>query len=240
MEDQFWTFNDSGGEASLYQVDPSRGSIIRKTVVRNAYNVDWEDIAMDATYIYVADVGNNLQTRDTLVIYRIPKNSLRTGEDEIDHTGLITLSFEEDIRLNQKGLSSHDCEALLAHGDSLYLFSKNWVEQSTSVFVFPAIPGHYQLRHSSRYEAGMLVTGADHHPESREVVLVGYRNYMPVVIRYGFLDNPGSIFCGGRARYYPLHLGRQVEGICFDEAGHVYISAEQSIQKPALFRVGIR
>jgi len=240
MDGHFWTFNDSGGEASLYQLDPSGGSIIRKTVIRNAYNVDWEDIALDANYIYVADVGNNFQARDTLVIYRLARNKLQGGEKEVEHEGLITLSFEEDVRLNKRGFSSHDCEALLVHGDSLYLFSKDWVEQSTSVYIFPAIPGHYRLSHSYRYQAGMLVTGADLDPENRLVVLVGYRNYMPVVIRYDYINDPGNIQCGGRARFYPLHLGRQVEGVCFDGTGNLYISAERSLFKPALFRVGRR
>jgi hypothetical protein len=72
------------------------------------------------------------------------------------------------------------------------------------------------------------------------LALVGYRNYQPVVVRYNYLGDPGSIFCGGRARYYPLRIGRQVEGICFDEAGNLYLSSEQSLQKPALFRVGRR
>jgi hypothetical protein len=240
MDGHFWTFNDSGGEACLYQVDASSGSIIRKTVVRNAFNVDWEDISMDANYIYVADVGNNFHTRDTLVVYRISRNKLLKGEDEVEYEGLITLSFEEDVRKNSKGFSSHDCEALLVHGDSLYLFSKDWVEQSTSVYAFPALPGHYHLRSLYRYEADMLVTGADQNSESREVVLVGYRNYLPVLIRYRYESDPGKIQCGGRARFYPMHAGRQVEGICFDRGGNLYISAEQSLQKPALFRVGRR
>jgi len=77
-------------------------------------------------------------------------------------------------------------------------------------------------------------------PDSREVALVGYRNHMPVVIKYDFTGNPGHISCGGRARYYPFRWGRQVEGICYDEAGNLYISSERSLQKPALFRVGRR
>ena len=240
MNGQLWTFNDSGGEAALYQVDPQSGRIVRKCLVRHARNVDWEDLAMDDSFIYVGDVGNNFQTRDTLVIYRIARDQLMNGAGEIDGEAAITLSFDEEIRLNEGGWSSHDCEALFSHGDSLYLFTKDWVEQSTSVYAFPARPGHYKLQHSFRYQAGMLVTGADLDPAKQTVVLVGYRNYNPVLIRYGYRRNPGSIDCGGRARYYPLHKGRQVEGVSFDEEGNLYISAEQSLQKPALFRVGKR
>jgi hypothetical protein len=240
LEGHFWTFNDSGDEPALYQVDPENGSVILKTIIRNAVNVDWEDIAMDASYVYVADVGNNFHSRDTLSIYRISRSKLLTGDPEIDHEGLITLSFEEPVSVNRKGFSSLDCEALLVHRDSLYLFTKDWVEQSTSVYVLPATPGHHHLKPSYRYEAHLLVTGVDFDLERKEVALVGYRNYMPVVIKYDFLDDPGHISCGGRARYYPLRAGRQVEGICFDQHGSLYLSTEQSFLKPVLFRVGNR
>ena len=46
------------------------------------------------------------------------------------------------------------------------------------------------------------------------------------------------IRCGGKARIYPLKSGRQVEGICYDTDGGLYISAENTLQKPTLFRLG--
>jgi hypothetical protein len=235
-----WTFNDSGGEPALYKVDPSSGSVLLKTVIRQAVNVDWEDIAMDDTYIYVADAGNNFHARDTLVIYRIPRKHVFTGDPQVDFQDRITLSFEDGIQIDQRGLSSLDCEALLVHKDSVYLFSKDWVGQSTSVYVFPARAGHHHLQARYTYDISMLVTGADWNPEDREVALVGYRNYMPVVVKYDFTGNPGQISCGGRARYYPFRFGRQAEGICYDDAGNLYLSSERSLHKPALFRVGRR
>ena len=63
MDSTIWTFNDSDGEAALYAVDVSDGSLIRKTIIRNAVNVDWEDITEDETHIFVADVGNNYASR---------------------------------------------------------------------------------------------------------------------------------------------------------------------------------
>ncbi len=210
-----WTFNDSGGEAALYCFDPSTGNVIRKTIISNAINVDWEDIAADETHVYVADVGNNSGGRDTLTIYRIPKNELRSGNESVAHDATITFSFNEPVEKNSNGYSSHDCEALFAYGDSLYLFSKDWVGETTSVYVIPAEPGHHHISRRYRYEARILVTGADLSPGSREVALVGYRDYYPIVIRYGFTDDPGQIECGGKARLYPMRRGRQVEGICF-------------------------
>ena len=238
LDGSIWTFNDSGGEPALYRIDPSNGSVIRKTVISNAFNVDWEDIAMDENYIYVADVGNNHASRDTVVIFRIDSHRLSSGIEEMDHTGVITLSFDEPVVQNRKGLSSHDCEALFAYRDSLYLFSKDWVGATTSVYVIPAEPGHYHVKRRFHYEVKMLVTGADINSHSKEVSLVGYRNYMPVVISYGYEEDPASVACGGKARVYPLKVSRQVEGICYDTEGRLYISTERSVQKQALFKLG--
>jgi hypothetical protein len=238
LKEGIWTFNDSGGEPALYRVDPDRGSVIRKTLIRNALNVDWEDITADEAWIYVADVGNNFAWRDTLLIYRIPRNRLESGDSSVNHTGVISLSFDEEVERNGRGYSSHDCEALFAYKDSLYLFSKNWVDESTSVYVVPSEPGHYNLTSRHCYEARILVTGADLYPDKKEVALVGYRNYQPIVITYAFDRDPALIECGGKARIYPLKVGRQVEGICFDPSGNLLLSSERSVQKATLFKVG--
>lgn len=234
-----WTFNDSGGEAALYAMDQDNARVIRKTIISNAFNVDWEDVAMDGHHIYVADVGNNFAARDTLIIYRIPKSGLLSGDPSINHDGIISLTFEDEITRSKTGYSSHDCEAVFAFGDSLYLFTKNWVDETTSVYVIPVKPGHYQVKHRFLYETRMLVTGADILPEKKMVVLVGYRNLFPVVIRYGYDDDPGRIDCGGKARFYPFRGGSQVEGVCFNPAGELYISSEKRIHMQKLYKVGM-
>jgi hypothetical protein len=233
-----WTFNDSGGEAALYSLDAGNGSLIRKSVVMNAANVDWESVAEDETHIFVADVGNNFGNRDTLTIYRIPRTALLSENPKLIHDGVITLSFNGEIIKRETGYSNRDCEAILAYGDSLYLFSKDWIEKSTSVYTLPKEPGHYSLSAISTYQVRFLVTGADILPGKHQVSLVGYRSYMPVVLSYEFENSPALISCGGKARLYPLRAGRQVEGICYDSRGNLLISAEKSLKKQALFRVG--
>ena len=238
LDGNIWTFNDSGGEAALYRVDQENGSVIRKTIISNATNIDWEDIAMDDHHIFVADVGNNSHTRDTVIIYRIPKSEVLSGDPAIRHNGIISLTFDEVVVKNSSGHSSHDCEALIAHGDSLYLFSKDWVYQFTSVYVIPSEPGHYHVKRRHVYDARVLVTGADLFLERKQVVLLGYRDGSPIVIQYKYSDDPGKIECGGKARIYPLKSGRQVEGICFDETGEIYISSEKNMLEPTLFKLG--
>jgi len=118
LDGKFWTFNDSGGEAALYCMDED-GRLLHKLVVENASNVDWEDVAGDSLWVYVADVGNNFASRDTLSIYRIPLEALRSsvgnsGVSYTTHEGIIELSYSEKPEQTSRGWSSLDCEALLS------------------------------------------------------------------------------------------------------------------------------
>ena len=64
------THNDSGDAANLYELDSVTGNLLRTINITNATNVDWEDIALDDTHIYVADIGNNNGNRTDLTIYK--------------------------------------------------------------------------------------------------------------------------------------------------------------------------
>ena len=238
LDGRIWTFNDSGGEAALYCMNPSSGALIRTLHIEGARNVDWEDMCMDSSWVYIADVGNNFATRDTLEIYRISLESLRGNDTLVACEGIIHLSFREEVERNPRGLSSLDCEAILCQGDSLFLFTKDWVHQTTTVYTLPAIPGYYEPEARQSYAARLLVSGADIDGSSGRVALLGYRNYMPVLIIYAYERSPAEISCGGRGRIYPLKAGRQTEGICFDSRGLLFISSERSLKKQGLFRMG--
>lgn len=64
--DGIWTFNDSGGDPTLYKVDTLNGEIIQHATITNGINVDWEDIAQDDDHIYIGDFGNNGGDRQDL------------------------------------------------------------------------------------------------------------------------------------------------------------------------------
>ncbi len=231
-----WTMNDSGGEAALYGVD-GNGSIICKSVLLNSINADWEDLAEDDSLIYVADVGNNFASRDTLQILIVRKSDLY-NRGGVPVNDVISFVFTEPAVTTETGWSSNDCEALVAWGDSLYLFTKDWVDYTTSVYSLPKTPGFYQISPQLRLPVGFLITGADIPVNDRIVTLIGYRNYHPELVSYRFNESPAKIDCSRPVWSYPLKTGRQVEGICYNREGVLFISAEGSLFKPALFRVG--
>ncbi|HKK61113.1 MAG TPA: hypothetical protein VJ951_01055 [Bacteroidales bacterium] len=232
-ENRFITFNDSGGEAALYCF---RGnSILHKTILKNTFNVDWESIASDSSFYYVADVGNNRGRRDTLIIYKIPENALNAKIFR-DSVKEITISYAEKVYWSEEGRYSHDCEALLQYGDSLYFFTKDWASLSSRVYSIPKMPGHYSVKSIRQYDVKALITGADIDPFKKEVTLVGYRRGYPIMIKYGFQSSPGQIECGGKARKYYKLFGTQVEGVSYGNDGYIYFTSEKRFRKQAIYR----
>lgn len=76
-----WSHNDSGDAPTLYAID-LKGRLLAKVAVANANAIDWEDIAAgpcpddDAkvpSCLYIADTGNNNQSRNVLTIFIVPE-----------------------------------------------------------------------------------------------------------------------------------------------------------------------
>jgi len=235
VDGTIWTMNDSGGEAALYALD-DKGMVMHKTVVLNTLNADWEDLAVDEDFMYVADVGNNFAGRDTLSVLMIKRDQLFSGGG-VSVYGKISFVLAEEVQKNSTGWSSADCEALVAWGDSLFLFTKDWVNYTSAVYSLPKQPGLYVIEPQYRFSPGALITGADIAANENRVVLVGYMNYHPVLCSYNFVTSPAQPVCASPLYLYPLKTGRQVEGICFTGDNKLLISAEGSLFRPSLFRI---
>jgi hypothetical protein len=76
-----WSHNDSGDAPMLYALD-MKGRLLAKAAVVDAVAIDWEDIAAgpcpdDAesaqSCLFVADTGNNNQSRDVVSVFVIPE-----------------------------------------------------------------------------------------------------------------------------------------------------------------------
>ena len=71
VDDLFITQNDSGNDPVIYYID-FKGKIVNQRKITGFENNDWEDLAVDDQFIYIADMGNNYDTRK-LSIIKIPK-----------------------------------------------------------------------------------------------------------------------------------------------------------------------
>lgn len=150
----FWSHNDSGDKAQLYQFD-STGILRRTIVVKNTNNVDWEDIALDAAKrnFYIADFGNNGQNRRDLVIYKIaiPPSATSFFQTDTITAEKIAFTYEDQTSFPPvDSLKYFDAEALVATADSIYVFTKDFdvtpYKGKTRIYRLPTQAGTHSAR----------------------------------------------------------------------------------------------
>ena len=231
-----WTHNDSGGKPVIYRLDPLTGKLLQRITLKNATNRDWEDISQDRKYIYVGDIGNNSGNRHDLCIYKVKKSDVpRQGDAKLAATKIAYAYPDYKGPVKNRKHNNFDCEALMASGDSLYLFSKDWQDQRSRLYALPKKPGKYTARKVSQYNVRGLVTGADKQPETGMVLLVGYTrgNWVPfVMVLSGY---KGHDFFSGKKERVRLKKAKatQTEGVAFGGGNRVYLSSEG---RPPVFK----
>lgn len=225
------THNDSQGAAALYEIDPLTGNVVREVQIANAQNIDWEDIAYDDEYIYIGDFGNNNGTRTDLKIYRISRQAYLNEENTSVPAEIISFNYTDQIDFSNAPLATaYDAEALIAFGDSLYIFTKNWSEQKTSVYPVPKIPGNYELTKTDSLEVGAWVTGADICQETGRILLTAYTWTTPMVISISnYSENK---FSEGEVQILQLQappgFSHQIEGVACINPNLFYITSEEN------------
>lgn len=229
-----WSFNDSGDEAFIYGLDLKSGTISRTIEVSNGKNTDWEDIAQNQEYIFMGDFGNNDGSRKDLQIYMIQKQSITNQEYQQLDASVIEFCYEDQKDFTPATFANqYDCEAMIAIRDSLYLFTKDWLNLQTSIYSLPASEGKFMARHVQDFECEGLVTGADYNSNSGRIVLCGYSLFYPFII---IINDMNELKVVKRIEFEEIS-GLQVEGIAFIDDIRFYISNEQSSDLQALYRI---
>ncbi|GAB2960965.1 hypothetical protein GCM10027048_31160 [Hymenobacter coalescens] len=221
-----WTHGDGGNTTWLYLVTP-QGDLLRTHPVRGAYNVDWEDLALDRSrgQLYIGDFGNNTNKRRDLRIYRLAGPRLQ----ELD---TIRFNYPDQRRFPpKKAARNFDCEAFFYHADSLYLFTKNrgkgnWVKE----YHLPARSGNYTARLADSIRISTWITAADISPDGRTVALLGYGHV------YLIERQPGARLFDGAKSCLPIPDAGQAEALTFIN-NHDFVFSNE---KGKLFRATYR
>lgn len=225
-----WTHNDNS-DSQLYILDTLSGTITQ-TVLLELANTDWEEIAQDESYLYVGDIGNNANgNRTDLRIYRISKESVLAGNPVSETIGF---SYSDQSNYNPAGANNtnFDCEAFIVSSDSIYLFTKRWLDEKTAVYALPKEPGNYVAQFRVLYDVDGLVTGATFLEDYRLVALSGYSSSLQPFI-FLLYDFTGNEFFGGNKRKISVGLPfHQVEGIATGNGLKFYLTNEKFYQPP--------
>lgn len=232
FDNLLWTHNDDH-DTTLYGLD-TLGRIIKKIVLTNVKNNDWEEISQDSSYLYIGDFGNNFSgNRTNLHILKIEKKSFLAGNPIID---TISFSYSDQVDFNSKkqNTTNFDCEAFIVSSDSIYLFTKQWKSSKTALYALPNKSGIHIAEFKETLDTKGLVTGAVYLKSKKLIALCGYsKKGKPFLfLLYDFKNF--DFFSGNKRRITIAKSFLQAEGITTGDGLHYYITNESLVRKPVL------
>jgi len=171
---ELWTLNDSGNGPLLYKLS-IQGEIERRVRLGNAVNIDWESMASDESYLYVADCGNNSGRREWLQLYSVPWERLLGAphQDSLD-VEYIEFSLADPAPVAAPQAHDNDCEAVAAVEGEIWLLTKGWAGLNSRFYRLDPGRVGQAIRTEAVWPVGGLVTGMDYSARRNELVVLGY------------------------------------------------------------------
>ena len=161
------TINDSGNPSNLYYFNQD-GELLFRRIFNQLKNNDWEDLTADEEFIYIADTGNNIDTREDLQIIKIPIDS------ENNYFEIINFHYPEQVKfITLEKSSQYDAEGLITIGENLIIFTKNKLKKITEIYTLPKIAGTYEAKKIGSLNIQSIITGADYDSKTKLLALTG-------------------------------------------------------------------
>jgi hypothetical protein len=173
----YWTHSDDTGPAVLWAVTGD-GAVLGRVELDGVRVFDAEDIASSAcaggACLYLADVGDNYNERDTLVVYRVSEPEARDGTVASERIPIVLPDGPRDVE-----------SIFVLPGERLFLVTKGR-EQAISVYRYPGslrpdstvtVEEVQQLSEGARV-LPRQVTGASAAPDGSVIVLRTYETLL--------------------------------------------------------------
>jgi hypothetical protein len=231
-KNMLWTHNDSGNPPEIFLID-LHANIRMVCKLKGAENRDWEDIAVgpgpdeSKTYVYVADIGDNLAQYPYKIVYRF-EEPVFSGEapKEIEISAYDRILF----RLDQQ----KDTEALMVHPvtKDIYVISKR--EEPVVLYRLA-----YPQNISDTITAAKVTTipltqivAADFSADGKRILLKNYKNVFYWDL--GHRDSVQSAFARP-GKILPYEEEPQGEAICFARDGSGYFTISEKAKGEKIF-----
>tara|TARA_B100001093_G_scaffold364718_1_gene349509 strand:- start:258 stop:1019 length:762 start_codon:yes stop_codon:yes gene_type:complete len=217
---QLITINDSGNNPILFYLDKN-GNIVKERKIECCKNNDWESLAVDDEFIYIADFGNNYDTRKNLSIIKIPI------AENINESEIINFSYPEQKKFTTIYRSSqYDAEALISIDKNLIIFTKNKLKKITEIYSLPKIAGKYEAKKIGSLNTQSIITGGDYDPNTKLLALTGtliFNEYYILKIENFDLESKKDY----KIDMYEIPIGKtQVEAIKIVDSKTFWITSE--------------
>ncbi|WP_299622806.1 hypothetical protein [uncultured Tenacibaculum sp.] len=228
-KDLFWMHNDGGNLNDIYLVD-TLGNILR-TVTIKAKNKDWEDITSDDEgNLYLADFGNNQNTRHDLKILKINFNAIMNNN--IVDVEKIKFKYPEQHKFPPKKKKRFfDAESIFFAKGNLYIFTKSRVKDDygkTSLYKIPAKKGKHEAQLLGTFDncsrMRCWITSASISNDGKQVALLTSDS----VLLFSDFDSD-NFFNGKKLKEFDLGYVSQKEAIDFsDDNKTLFITDERN------------
>jgi hypothetical protein len=190
--------------------------------IEAAAAVDWEDIALDDDgNLYIADTGNNANSRRDLGVYVV-------REPDPEHTAVARAVEWLEFRYPDQDAfppaqKNFDCEAIFWARGKLYFLSKHRADANTKLYRMDAAEPFVRnpLTLLDSFEIGGMVTAADATTDGQRLAVLTYNNVW-------VFDAPEGTdrYFDGAIRWLPI-FGNQIESLCFADRDTLLIGNEQ-------------
>lgn len=231
-----YAVNDSGGSNQIFTVDVSSGKITQDITVKNATNIDWEDLASDGTDVFIGDFGNNENKRKDQTIYWVEDIVHITDPSYTTFAKSTTFTLEDQKKYPpKKGHHNFDIEAFIVHNSYFYLFTRNRnhgkdFDGTTKLYRVPKKEGHHTavlidsfIGCSDRNDCQITSATIDH--TTGRVAILSYNKV------WIFDDYKEDNFFSGYIHKIKLKHYSQKESITFKDSNTLLISEEGTSKK---------
>ena len=230
------TINDSGNPSNLYYLNQD-GELLFRRMFNELKNNDWEDLTADEEFIYIADIGNNFDTRENLRIIKIPVNSENNSYE------IINFHYpEQDKFITLEKSSQYDAEGLIIVDDNLIIFTKNKLKKITEIYTVPKIAGTYEAKKIGSLNTQSIITGADYDSKTKLLALTGslsFKGYEYYILKIKDFDPKKPI--NYYIDMYKIPLEKtQVESIKIIDKNTFWVTSEaETFGSPMMYKIKI-
>ena len=233
VENNLITLNDSGNQPVLYYLNES-GKLISKRNFSELQNNDWEDLTVDDEFIYIADIGNNFDSRKNLQIVKVPI------DPKTDRAEFINFYYPEQEDFSFKQLSMYDAEGLISISDYLLIFTKNRAKKITEIYKLPKKEGNYKAELIGEINIESIVTAADYNKKLRLLVLTSTKDFNEYYIHKIKKFNISRLK-NLKIETYKISIAKtQVESIKIIDKNTFWVTSEaETFGSPMMYKIKI-
>ena len=116
-EGVLWVHNDSGDSPPRVFAMSTSGADLGTYNIVGVSAFDWEDLAADDQYLYLADIGDNAEIRPNVTVYRVPEPVVSAEQATV----VVEVQGAETLQLEYPD-GPHNAETLLVDPVSADLF----------------------------------------------------------------------------------------------------------------------